>query len=183
MGMTLRTEPQNEYEEYLLERVRRGVELEHEVAASNEAKGFGRMRVCSVEEFVLTNGGFWGPRREDVPCRGIAQQCYGNAQRYARRHKGVWYVEGLAVSVDDEDDFVLRHAWCVEDGGAVIDVTPQWCKGVNYAYFGVVLPMELVDEQIEGNTESVCVLDNWEKEYPLLKLVDGKPRRIECPFA
>lgn len=173
----LRREPITEDEMRLLQNVKVQADFYQSTVETNEKMGYSTT-TCSIQQFALTNGGFWGPPTK-TDCTGELGRCYENAQEYARTHDGVWYVEGFAVG---PSGMVRAHAWCVDESGAVIDTTELWCNGTT-AYFGTVLPMELVDEQVGDTIECPRVIDNWEKRYPLLQLVDGKPQKLDSPFA
>lgn len=118
----------------------------------------------NFHEYVLEFGKPWEPatRPKNVK-QGIPKHCFHNAQRLARRF-GYKYVEGYAISCE-QLPIPIHHAWCVRDG-KVID--PTWSP-VGVAYFGVPFELEFVLEQIRGNKDSISVIDNYEKRFPLLR--------------
>lgn len=115
-------------------------------------------------EYVLEKGQVWEPAIRPKNVRqGTPKHCFHNAQRLARRF-GYKYVEGYALSCE-QLPIPIHHAWCVR-AGKVVD--PTW-DPVGVAYFGVQFELEFVLEQIRGNEDSISVIDNYEKRWPLLQ--------------
>ena len=114
--------------------------------------------------YVAEHGRLWTPAPLPKGIRyGRVKQCFHNCQKLATRRRSLQYVEGYAFS--GQLAFPIHHAWCVK-GDTVID--PTW-DPPGIAYLGIVFDMDFVAEQIAGNTQSISVIDNWEKGFPLLR--------------
>lgn len=100
--------------------------------------GSGGWRYHTYEDLVLRTGrALPGHARPDDVEVGPSGECFRNAGRLAL--KGYTYMEGYALP---EGGIPLLHAWCVDAAGAVVD--PTWAAPERAAYFGVVIPTEVV---------------------------------------
>jgi hypothetical protein len=125
-------------------------------------------------DFLRKHGVWYEPR--PLPkrvLRGLPGNCYRNAQKLSRR-RGYSYVEGYAVP-DIGLPLPVHHAWNLDRNGDLIDNT--W-RDVGLAYFGVVFPLDIVNEAIRPQGGSV--LDDWrgrfkifEKPYHMRTLANG----------
>jgi len=123
----------------------------------------------SFYDYILQHGQFWTPQPLPAGIRkGQPKSCYQNAQRLAARHSDYRYVEGVAYGACV---IPVDHAWCVDMEGNVVDNTPIWAaqNGEGVAYFGAPFNIKDVKAWLKGNTETVCVIQNYEKGFPLLK--------------
>ncbi|MBP2477693.1 hypothetical protein JOF53_006565 [Crossiella equi] len=88
---------------------------------ASAATGTAEWLFTSPEDLVLSLGR-WG-RPHTLPAGatfGLPGRCFANANLYAARHPGLYYVEGYAL---DRIGFAHPHAWCVDETGTVHDNT------------------------------------------------------------
>lgn len=104
-------------------------------------------------QVLATHGQAFPQRAARQPALGQIGQCYENAY-YLAQTRGLYYVEGLAISRDDIP-LPLDHAWCVDHAGRVYD--PTWPEGSQY--YGMAFDMEAL-AFIYLQTGYHCVLGN-----------------------
>lgn len=102
-----------------------------------------------------------------------SRQCFCNSQLLALNdHTGrIKYAEGQATNI-----IPTAHGWC-EINGKVIDLTWRDDNGElvtgnfpdNRSYAGVVFKTKYFAKLIEKTGESICLLEDWERDFPVLK--------------
>lgn len=84
------------------------------------------------------------PLPDDIP-HGTPKCCFGNAFRLAREAPQRFvYFEGYATH-DTGPNMPMRHAWCIDRTGRVVDPTWAGIPVDPLAYRGVALPLDLVE--------------------------------------
>lgn len=119
--------------------------------------------------FILEHGRFWTPADLPATIKTMPiKQCFDNAYRLATRRKGLRYVEGIALGC------VIHHGWCVDADGHVVD--PTWGRDDlrGSVYFGVEIPLALVQRARRSGCASAIY--NWENGFPLLQQPFGGHR-------
>lgn len=136
---------------------------------------------AGMEDFVLEEGEPFTEFSPYQPVPGknnryrmrMPKACFNNAYLAAVASRGnLLYVEGYAMSAF----MPVHHAWNIDAGRKIVDTT--WCgdgtdlgmftrptPGV--AYFGIVFDLNFVRSTRTNN--NTCVIDQWEKNWPLLK--------------
>jgi hypothetical protein len=103
---------------------------------------------------VLQFGREFIPAPKPVMIRwGKEKDCYWNALQVMEKH-GLTYCEGFAIC--DASWGTVRHAWCVDDSGSVVDNT--WRKP-GLAYFGIPFTARFVYKTV-GAQGRTSVLEN-----------------------
>lgn len=123
--------PRNEYDEFVLEGLRREVDSVKNLPAEPSVIA-PRVRLL---DFLLEHGRFYAPQGLPKGYRaGIRQKCYTNAQGRGTNCPDLTYVEGRALAV-----VAHPHGWCVTTSGEVIDPTWTGRRGrpQGMSYFGV----------------------------------------------
>lgn len=121
--------------------------------------------------------------------RFLLKGCFENAQKLVWRDKSrrLTYVEGYATG----SVLAVHHSWVVLDGKKVID--PTWLRGdapkhlnelgvahgIQYgvlgefaeptSYRGVLFPDRPALKRGLKEASGLCLLDDWERSWPLLK--------------
>lgn len=100
------------------------------------------------------------------------KHCFENAAELSFKHNLV-YVEGYALI--DNMPLLIHHAWCCKPGSnVVIDPTTTNLR----EYYGVPFQRSVVEEnyyRIDGVT---CLLDDWERDWPILRLKEAEARKL-----
>jgi len=117
----------------------------------------------SVIDFIRGNGQFFEPvERPDEFSARPSRACIENSARLSVENDLI-YVEGFAAPGGGVPDVSLpiRHAWCVDDSGRVIDVT--W-DPVGVAYFGIpfrraYVEQALVESEHEADEEKQLLIE------------------------
>lgn len=146
------------------------------------AKGHCELTVCayerlgaevarSVEAFLLPYGEeFGGATLPDYISAGTPQMCFMNCHELADEEESLTYCEGFVVRVG-VFPITIHHAWLLgPDGETVIEPTIT-DKPEELSYFGVRLPMELVDD-VTRVTRSYSVLGKRRGHEAIEKLFD-----------
>lgn len=105
-------------------------------------------------EFILRYGRPYEPaeRPSELP-RGKQRCCFANAFQLASEDPALKYVEGFA-SPSDCEPIAMRHGWCADESGALVD--PTWGHHpLPSAYRGVVLPLDFVEPYVEDYSRGV----------------------------
>ncbi len=130
-----------------------------------------------VTPFVRRHGRVYSPRPlPKAYRRGAVKHCYENSFRMMVRHD-LTYVEGYAYNPATR--FCTLHAWCVDKSGRVLDRT--W-RADNAFYFGVPFKASYAKQIIAdrkrrlGEELYYGFLDDWEPDFPLIKLHGDKPQ-------
>lgn len=128
-----------------------------------------------LADFLLQHGAAYEARPLPNGFRRMPlRQCFSNAYHLAARRRDLSYVEGFAVNAT----IPVLHAWCIESDGGVVDPTWRITRYRAAAYFGVVLPLSLVDQAIRLSGH-FGVLDDWHNDRPLLQ----QPFTVEAATA
>jgi hypothetical protein len=135
---------------------------------------------AGMEDFVLREGTAFTEFSPDQPTvRGknryrprIPKACFDNSYKAALASRGnLSYVEGYAFS----KFMPVHHAWNIDRDGKIVDTT--WCgndedlgaftrPSPGVAYLGVVFDLAYVRGM--RTDENTCVIDQWQKSWPLL---------------
>lgn len=100
----------------------------------------------SLYAFILHHGQPYEPAESGLP-RGKSKCCFANAFRLASEDPTLEYIEGYA-SPSDCEPTAMRHGWCVDESGVLID--PTWgYPPLPSAYRGVVLPLDFAEPYVE----------------------------------
>ena len=118
-------------------------------------------------DFLLKHGRFWDVAPDQAPGHVVGPEfkaCFDNAYRLARRYpKRYCYVEGYAYNTI----LPLEHAWVVDSKGRVLDPTWDEFSTIGQAYFGVVIPLDVIT--LARVRSSATALFNWTDGFPLLR--------------
>lgn len=132
-------------------------------------------RFFSMGEFVLAHGRDFTPSRKlpkDVRL-GKLGHCFENAAKLAIDRACYTYCEGYAMGI-----IPVLHAWCVDDGGTVID--PTWTRGnaeaLGMVYFGVAFNTKYLIHHLCEH-EKWGLIDAWEARWPVLS---ADPKEFLC---
>lgn len=98
--------------------------------------------------FLLEHGRYFDPtpKPDDVPL-GEFRACYRNAYRLAASRPGYRYVEGFGIN-PLEPDVLLRHAWCLDADGTVVD--PTWPVEITGGLRGIAIPLDVARPHCES---------------------------------
>jgi len=102
--------------------------------------------------------------------------CYRNALWTAMDHPDWRYVEGFAVSFQG---FPCDHAWVVQPDGTVVD--PTWYAPDLAAYYGVVIPVDVVSGIVAHQGVYGILCNDWRNDSQILRT--GRIERPERPSA
>lgn len=163
-------------------------------------------RYNSAEHFVLAHGDYFkGYRRPPKGFKMMEpKQCIGNSQEVALLRPGCIYVEGVVTSVigsikhawvrtteHELIDVTLRSlakpdramAKMLFEAGHVASVKAGMKPlgtaedDANREYFGVAIKTDYVRESVKEQDLHTCLIDNWERSWPLLVADDDLLKR------
>jgi len=101
-----------------------------------------------LERFVLRNGVLVaGNALPSGYKRGQMKECFSNSANAALADFSLTYYEGLAVS--SSLPMPIHHAWCVQEGGGIVDLT--WADPSDCVYMGIAVPLATLCEELQTN--------------------------------
>jgi len=127
----------------------------------------------SMHEFILEYGWWYEPSpRPKAIEKGPAGQCFRNAFNMALGSDTFIYCEGVIVSRCGLP--LTQHGWMTDGDGRAIDVTLDRPAG---AYAGVPFQTDFVNEYYLKAHATVCLLDDWAADWPLLGELGDRPQQ------
>ncbi len=124
----------------------------------------------NMERFVLDYGWWYSPC--PLPHglgRGAGQHCFANAFDLARADLALVYCEGYAIGRSGK---VIHHAWVTDGKGSALDNT---FAEPGRAYAGVPFQIVFLMTRAVKNHAVICLLDDWEHDWPLLGDLGDQP--------
>jgi hypothetical protein len=145
-----------------MESTRAWLQFAAQVSRANAERAGNPLRYTSYADFILRHGRAyeWHPFPGRL-ARGVPRACYRNAARLALRSARYIYVEGCAVA--PKLGISIDHAWCIDQGGHVVD--PTWDDGRDY--FGVAFRTDYLRRVVRANRQYGLIY-NVKMDLPLL---------------
>jgi hypothetical protein len=104
-----------------------------------------KMSVPAIfHRFLARNGVEYNAIAKSQERRRARRSCFQNAARFALKHPGFRYCEGLAVNAEG---FGFGHGWCLNEVGEVVDPS---LKAEDHSYFGVLVHASLLTKALDG---------------------------------
>ena len=89
------------------------------------------------------------------------KQCFANAIRCAKRFD-LTYVQGYATI---EFGLALEHAWCEDQDGVIIEVTPVWLEDIEKTNYFPVVRITLPEIEAGAITDPAVLFRQHNQEF------------------
>lgn len=102
--------------------------------------------------------------------RGEMGDCFKNALLLANERRDLDYVEGYGSS-----EFLpaILHAWCVDEGGRVVD--PTWPDSADRHYFGLRIDTAVACRIVVEAEVYGVIPNDWMREHSIMRTGEIEP--------